>query len=278
MMDVARSENPAAVLGSAIYTMGGLVSSPQGMGATNTVERYQPGSGAWEAATSLPGARHHSMAVVHDDRLYHLGGMDNSGFNPVATCWVLDPENGWTEIAQLPEPVGAGAAAMIDGVIYVAGGVAGGASLFAYDPSSDSWTSLAELGQQREHTAAVALDGKLWVLGGRWGPEMLSSVEIYDPVAGTWSPGPAMSEARSGFGATVIGGTIVVAGGEVFSPTKALSTTEVLSEGSWMPGAPLPYPLHGMPLVTVEGAVYVIGGSATAADVDNRGEVWSLRP
>jgi hypothetical protein len=87
-----------------------------------------------------------------------------------------------------------------------------------------------------------------------------------------------MSEARSGFGATVIGGTIVVAGGEVFSPTKALSTTEILHEGSWIPGPPLPYPLHGMPLVALDDAVYVIGGSATAADVDNRGEVWSLRP
>jgi N-acetylneuraminic acid mutarotase len=278
VMDVARSENPAAVLEGAIYTLGGLVSSPQGMGATNTVERYQPGSAGWEAVTSLPAGRHHSMAVVHDGRLYHLGGMDNSGFNPVATSWVLDPENGWTEIAELPEPVGAGAATVIDGTIYVAGGVAGGASLFAYDAASDSWTTLAEMAQHREHTAAVALDGKLWVLGGRWGPEMLSSVEIYDPVAGIWSSGPAMSEARSGFGATVIGATIVVAGGEVFSPTKALSTTEILREGSWTPGAPLPYPLHGVPLVTVAEVVYVIGGSTTAADVDNRGEVWSLRP
>jgi N-acetylneuraminic acid mutarotase len=278
VMDVARSENPAAVLEDAIYTLGGLVSSPQGMGATDTVERYQPGRAGWEAVMSLPAGRHHSMAVVHEGRLYHLGGMDNSGFNPVATSWVLGPENSWTEIAELPEPVGAGAASVINGIIYVAGGVAGGASLFAYDPSSDSWTTLAEMAQPREHTAAVALDGELWVLGGRWGPEMLSSVEIYDPVAGSWSSGPAMSEARSGFGATLIGRTIVVAGGEVFSPTKALSTTEILSEGSWMPGAPLPYPLHGVPLVTVEEVVYVIGGSTTAADVDNRGEVWSLRP
>ncbi|MGH8923813.1 MAG: Kelch repeat-containing protein [Acidimicrobiia bacterium] len=277
-MDIARSENPAVVLGDTIYTMGGLVSTPQGMGATNTVERYQPGSEGWESVISLPAGRHHSMVVAHDGLIYHLGGMDNSGFNPIATSWVLEPGEGWTEIAALPEPVGAGAAAVIDGIIYVAGGVAGGTSLFAFDPANDSWEILADMRQSREHTTAVALEGKLWVLGGRWGREMLSAVEIFDPAIGTWARGPAMSEARSGFGATVIDGRIVVAGGEVFSPTKALSSTEILTDGAWGPGAPLPNPLHGMPLVTVDDVVYVIGGSVTAADVDNPGEVWSLRP
>ena len=34
-MEVARSENPAVVLDNTIYTMGGLVSNPQGTGATD---------------------------------------------------------------------------------------------------------------------------------------------------------------------------------------------------------------------------------------------------
>ena len=277
-MEVARSENPAAVLGDTIYTMGGLVSNPQGMGATNSVERYQPGSEGWEEVTSLPSARHHSMAVAHEGLVYHLGGMDNSGFNPVAISWVLDPAEGWTEIAELPEPVGAGAAAVIDGTIYVAGGVARGTGLFAYDPSADSWESLAEMAEPREHIAAVAFEGKLWVLGGRWGEEMLNSVEVFDPATGAWSSGPAMSEARSGFGATIIDDRILVTGGEVFSPTRALASTEIMTEGAWRSGPSLPDPLHGVPLVTVGELVYVIGGSVTAAAVDNPGEVWSLRP
>jgi hypothetical protein len=87
-----------------------------------------------------------------------------------------------------------------------------------------------------------------------------------------------MAEARSGFGATVVGEEMVVAGGEVFSPTKALASTEILTEGKWVQGEPLPYPVHGIPLVTVGERIYAIGGSATAGDVDNPGEVWSLRP
>ena len=277
-LEVARSENLAVVLGDTIYTMGGLVSGPQGTGATDSVERYEKGSDGWESVISLPAARHHSMAVVVNGRIYHLGGMDGSGFNPVATSWVFDLGGVWTEIADLPEPVGAGAAAVIGDIIYVVGGVARGTGLFAYDPVADSWESLAEMTQPREHVAAVSLDGKLWVLGGRWGEEMLNTVEVFDPVTGTWSSGPAMAEARSGFGATVVGETIVAAGGEVFSPTKALASTEILTKDAWLPGEPLPNPVHGVPLVTVGEVVYLIGGSETAAAVDNPGEVWSFRP
>ncbi|HKZ19252.1 MAG TPA: hypothetical protein VJQ57_04010 [Acidimicrobiia bacterium] len=277
-MEVARSENPAAVLGDTIYTMGGLVLNPQGTGATDSVERHDKGSDGWESVMSLPAARHHSMAAVLDGRIYHLGGMDGSGFNPVATSWVFDLGGGWTEIAGLPEPVGAGAAAVIGGVIYVVGGVPRGTGLFAYDLGADSWESLADMAQPREHLAAVTFDEKLWVLGGRWGEEMLNTVEVFDPVTGAWSSGPAMAEARSGFGATVVGERIVVAGGEVFSPTRALASTEIMMEGAWLPGEPLPIPLHGVPLVAVGEIVYVIGGSETAAAVDNSGQVWSLRP
>jgi N-acetylneuraminic acid mutarotase len=277
-LEVARSENPAVVLGDTIYTMGGLVSNPQGTGATDSVERHEKGGDGWESVISLPAARHHSMAAVLDGRIYHLGGMDGSGFNPVATSWVFYLGGGWTEIADLPEPVGAGAAASIGDIIYVVGGVARGTGLFAYDPAADSWEILAEMAQPREHVAAVALEGKLWVLGGRWGEEMLNTVEVFDPVTGTWSSGPPMAEARSGFGATVVGERIVVAGGEVFSPTKALASTEIMMEGVWLPGEALPNPLHGVPLVAVSEIVYVIGGSETAAAVDNPGEVWSLRP
>jgi N-acetylneuraminic acid mutarotase len=277
-MDVARSENPAVVLGDMIYTMGGLVSNPQGTGATDSVERYEVGSKAWEIVAPLPTERHHSMAVALGGRIYHLGGMDGSGFNPVATSWVLDPTEGWAGIADLPEPVGAGAAAVIKDTIYVVGGVPLGTGLFAYDPAADSWKSLAEMTQPREHVAAVTFDGTLWVLGGRWGEEMLNTVEVFDPVTGTWSSGPPMAEARSGFGATVVGDGIVVAGGEVFSPTKALASTEILIDGEWGQGEPLPNPLHGIPLVTVGDLIYVIGGSVTPAAVDNPGEAWSLRP
>jgi N-acetylneuraminic acid mutarotase len=277
-LEVARSENPAVVLGDTIYTMGGLVSNPEGTGATDSVERFQVGSEAWESVSPLPTGRHHSMAVALDGRIYHLGGMDGSGFNPVATSWVLDPGEGWIEIADLPEPVGAGAAVVLDGTIYIVGGVTRGTGLFAYDPTGDFWESLAEMTQPREHVAAVGFERKLWVLGGRWGEEMLNTVEVFDPITGTWSSGPTMAEARSGFGATVVGERIVVAGGEVFSPTRALTSTEILTEDAWLPAEPLPNPLHGVSLVTVGELIYVIGGSVTAAAVDNPGEVWSLRP
>jgi non-specific serine/threonine protein kinase len=218
------------------------------------------------------------MAVVHDGSIYHLGGMDGSGFNAVSMSWLLAANGVWEEIAPIPEPVGAGAAAVVGGMIYLAGGVPSGTHVWIYDPADDSWRAGPAMNERREHIAAVSFEGKLWVLGGRWGNQMHQSVEVFDPGTEEWSEGPPMLEARSGFGATVIGDRIVVAGGEVFSPTKALATTEVLVEGRWESGPALPQPLHGVPLVTVDDAIFVVGGSVTAAEVDNPGEVWSLRP
>lgn len=282
-MEIARSEVPAAVVGETIYVPGGLVSTAQGVGVAESVERYRSGDDLWESVADLPAPRHHSMSVALDGRVYVLGGFGD-GFDPWATAWTFDPQaDEWTDIADLPVSVGAGAAAEIDGLIYLVGGVPNGSSVFVYDPAADTWESLPPMTQAREHTAAVAFEGDLWVLGGRWEGEMLTSVEVFDPESGLWSSGPDMQEARSGFGATVLGESIFVAGGEVFDQSNgfvatALDSVERFAGEVWALDEPLPRRLHGVPLATVGDTIYVLSGSTKAADVDNTGEVWSLQP
>ena len=216
------------------------------------------------------------MAASLDGRLYLIGGMGNEGFEPEDRAWTFAPSTGWTEIAPLPEAIGAGAAVAYAGRIYVVGGVARGVAAFAYDPETDRWEALPQLATAREHIAAVVFEDQIWVLGGRWGNEMHRSVEILDPATSTWTTGPPMQEARSGFGAAVIGDRIVVAGGEVFSPTRALNSVEEYREGEWHYLPDLPGPLHGMPMVAWNDQVVVVGGSSVAADAVNPGEVWAL--
>lgn len=275
-LDVARSESAAVVVEGSIYTMGGLVSTALGIGTTDSVERLLQGADAWEPVASLPEERHHAMSAAIDGRIYLIGGMDKTGFEPRREAWVLDGEAGWQSIAPLPEWIGAGAAVVHDGALYVVGGVDRGVALYSYDPESDIWISLPQMPTPREHTTAVSFRGQIWVLGGRWGANMHQSVDIYDPATDTWSKGPPMLEARSGFGATVIRDRIVVAGGEVFGPDRALNSVEEWDGADWIALPDLPVELHGMPLVTVADQVVVVGGSTQPGGVDNPGESWAL--
>jgi hypothetical protein len=278
-MDIARSEHPAAVLDGAIYVFGGLVQTAQGVAATASVEALDPNRGAWAAAPDLPAARHHAMAVAAAGRLFVLGGLDESGFNPVADAWSWAPgETEWTALADLPVAIGAASAVVLEDVIYIVGGVPNGTSLFALTPDRATFTPLADLTTPREHLAAVAFDGRVWALGGRWNGEIHRTVEIFDPATGEWSSGPALMEARSGFGATVLDGAIVVGGGEVFSPDRALDSTEILIDGDWREFDRLPLGLHGLPFVTSGDQVLALSGSSQPAGVENTGEVWSITP
>jgi Kelch motif len=229
-LGIARSEMPAVVIDDLIYVVGGLVSGPQGYAATDGVERYRPEEDRWEPLPALPSPRHHTMAAANEGLLYVLGGFGVDGFNPVASSWVYD-QTSWTEIRDLPEAVGAGAAAAIDSTVYVVGGVPDGTSALAYDPAANTWTSFAPMSQAREHFTLVVYEGELWALGGRWNGAMLDSVEIFDPGAGAWRDGPSMIDARSGFGAAVADEILTAGGGEVFDPTRTLTEVEWLING-----------------------------------------------
>jgi N-acetylneuraminic acid mutarotase len=276
-MGVARSEHPAVVLDDEIIVMGGLVEAGVGRnGVTSSVEAYDPALDTWRDLPDLPQPRHHGMASVVDDRVFFIGGFDETGFNPVVEVWELVGEE-WVEKAPLPLPVGAGAAVTVDGVVYVVGGVPQ-SGLYSYDPGTDTWQVLESPTEPREHLAALAHQGRVWAIGGRWEGVMRSSVEIFDPSTSSWDPGPSLIAARSGFGATLMGDELMVAGGEVFDPLQALDSVEVLDPDGddWRPEASLPMGVHGHPLVAIDDMIYLPGGSIEPAGVDNPGQLLVL--
>ena len=78
-------------------------------------------------------------------------------------------EGGWTAAAPMPLARSELNAAVADGRLYVAGGIAQlGATpaLQVYDPASDSWRSLAPMPEPRHHFGMAALEGRLYVSGG----------------------------------------------------------------------------------------------------------------
>src|SRR5262249_36784731 len=88
-----------------------------------------------------------------------------------------------------------GAAAELNGSIYVFGGVAGPPgptqilnTLWIYDTANDVWAAGANLPGPRFGAAIAAINGKIIIAGGSDGTVALSTTLEYDPQADTYTP------------------------------------------------------------------------------------------
>jgi len=260
------SEIAVAEVGGKIYVIGGY---PSTRVYVDTVQVYDSAADRWDYSVPLPQPMHHTVAAGVDGVLYVIGGeisetgVANQGVY-IDTVYAFDPSTStWTQKAPMPTPRSAGAAAIVDGKIYVAGGRPPHGSDFAvYDPLADAWTVLPDLPTQRNHLAAGAIDGKVYVYGGRFGggvgSEMTDVVEVFDPSAGEWSSAAPMPSPRAGINGVAARGCFYAFGGEGndADPRGIFAQNEVFNPrtNAWSSLEPIPTPVHG-----VTGAAFVNG-------------------
>lgn len=183
----------------------------------------------------------------------------------VAACGgpeLIAPDNGdarevelpgsWSLAAPMPEAVVAGAAAVLDGKIYVVGGSAEGesrasAKAFRFDPGTNSWERLADLPEGLWRPAAAALDASLLVLGGNLLSDALaprSNVWRWNDDAGEWVhqgnlPLASVSPLAAG---TSEGVLVAGLGGLQFVPGDSTAFLSTMSN-EWRYSAPAPFPV-----------------------------------
>jgi len=177
--------------------------------APSDVYAIDPHAGVWLRGPSLPSPRQDSSVAEVGGRIFVIGGF-GPGAQPTATTFVLEPAPGtdlnpspngpapptvplgtWTTARSIPEAIDHGAAAVLDGYIYVAGGTVEKLvtnKFWRYDPSDDSWASMPPLPVPRYAATMQAVDGKLYLFGGAasHGHDE-RSIEVYDPGARSWS-------------------------------------------------------------------------------------------
>src|SRR5262245_41045501 len=82
---------------------------------------------------------------------------------PTLTEQITDLLGTWTDGALMAEPRAEVAATVLDGTLYVAGGIderAHSLTTFErYDPAANAWTALAPLPEPRDHPGLAALNG-----------------------------------------------------------------------------------------------------------------------
>lgn len=180
-----------------------------------TVFEYLVDEGRWLERRSMPTPRGALAAVVHDGKIYAIGGFD--GDHSLATVEVYDPgRDRWTRLASLNVPRDHLAAAAVEGKIYAIGGRIdldyrrnlGVNEVF--DPARGRWREAAPLPTPRSGIAAGVLRGMILVVGGEGGQGTFAENEAYWPGADRWISLPPLPTPRHGLAAAVVNGRLYV--------------------------------------------------------------------
>src|SRR5690606_38276793 len=112
------------------------------------IQRYDPAADAWTEVARLDRGVHHTAAVVHEGRLFIVGGYDALTNAPLDRVQALDLATGEVrDLAPMPTPRGAISAVVLDGSIHVLGGTTDRtvATHEVYDPAADTWSLAAPM-------------------------------------------------------------------------------------------------------------------------------------
>jgi hypothetical protein len=206
----------------------------------------------------------------------------------LTVLWLTNPKprdsEGWTRLADMPDPRGEVAAALRGGRFVVAGGLSGVGStsraVSIYDAERDRWSRGRPLPEARHHAAAAAGWGAVYVSGGaRGATDWTPLTSVWRTSAGEeWDNVAPMPEGRQGHAMVPVEQGLIVVGG-VGKTDRTLIYNPV--NDRWSLGAALPEGRDHLRAVAWRERVWALGGRA-GGDVLRRVDVWcvqeALRP
>jgi hypothetical protein len=201
--------NGVGKIGSRLYFSGGYSDSRSLPTPTAELWAYDYSRDLMIRKAPLPIYGSEGVSGVIDGKLYVLPGAcsgynwPNAGYcleEPTRRFYRYDPAtNTWVAKKQAPHFHRMGAAVVIDGKLYVAGGVAGVelprtlvAALDVYDPATNTWRTLAPM-PTGGAAAGAGLHGKFYVVSG-------GQTYAYNPVTNQWKTRAAAPSGGGGFG------------------------------------------------------------------------------
>lgn len=252
-----RQEVAAAVVGSKIYVVGGLVGSGR---ATDVVEIYDPARDTWAAGPRLPIAVHHAMAAERNGSLVVMGGfVGDLGGAATDRVFVLAGDT-WRDGPKLRRARGAGAAVTVDDEVVLVGGISEGGHVGPVEIFDGTrWRDGARIPSLRDHLGAATDGAFVYTVGGRRSGGHFATFERYELSADTWTRFAPMPTPRSGLGAAFVDGRVVAAGGEgprMFPEVESFG----IEAAVWSKLPPMLVPRHGVGVVAVGRTVYTLVG------------------
>jgi N-acetylneuraminic acid mutarotase len=224
--------NPA-VDGRNVWLAGGFQGKHPGP-TINEVWKYDSVADTWTPGPPLPERRAGGGLAIAHGRLHYFGGYKPDRDTVCVDHWSL-PLKGdgkWTREADMPNPRGHLAAAVLDGQIYALGGTNGHDKKQVdlpfcnrYDPATKRWTAIAKLPDGRSHFegSTIVHKGRIIVVAGRCNSTRpprnnVNDILQYDPKSDAWrvlTTNPLRVMAPS---AAIIGQQLIVIGGGIGGP------------------------------------------------------------
>ena len=169
-MPTARQHIDCGIVDNKIYVIGGITSFTN---ITKKNEMYDPKINSWSEKAPIPTLRNNPAIVTKDSLIYVIGGAgsEKSIWKTIATveCYNTKTDT-WTTKSDLPIPLFAPGAIVVENKIVVLGGQnqrgKSLSSVLIYDIESDTWESTTPLPQINCFAGYATVGNKSYVIGG----------------------------------------------------------------------------------------------------------------
>lgn len=186
-MPTARQHIDCGVVDNKIYVIGGINSFKN---ITKKNEMYDPETNSWSEKAPIPTLRNNPAIVTKDDLIYVIGGAgsERSIWETIATVECYNPKTDeWTTKSDLPIPLFAPGAVVVENKIVVLGGQnQKGKSLstvFIYDIESDTWEKTTPLPKINCFAGCASVGNKIYIIGGTTSsPDWIYYSDVYEGI------------------------------------------------------------------------------------------------
>jgi RNA polymerase sigma factor (sigma-70 family) len=219
-------------------------------------------------------------------------GKDGEPKQPDDNAFFMTPqgEGGeWVRKADMPTATGGFSASVINGKIYVIGGMDNNnffSTVEEYDLTTDKWTKKADMPTGRAVLSTSVVNGKIYAIGGT--QEVFGAlpiVEEYDPATDKWTEKADMPTARSYLATGAVNGKIYAIGGWNGNPSYTSTVEEYdPTTDTWTKKADMPTARGHLSASALNSKIYVIGGRlnssvtcSTVEEYDPATDTWTKK-
>jgi len=224
----------------------------------------EPDWSQWVEVAGLPTTRFDMGAGVLSNRIYGVGGANDSGVGQT-NVYCYDGTS-WTEVPGLPAARFQAVAGEVNGALIVAGGSPDGSSsrTNVYRFTGAGWEEVAGMPNTFWDMAGATYAGAFYVIGGGYyGPK----TNVYRFDGTSWTEVAGLPAPRDSMGAAACGGYLYAVAGVDSTYGENFSTNVYRYDGTnWTEVAGLPAPRGSPGVAARDGALFVAGGQ-TEEDV-----------